>query len=46
MLYERYDPYSPNNKTKYNVHCKGGSSGGGSSGQVSYPAYMETIHST
>ena len=44
-MFERYDPYDPNNVTKYNVHCKGSSGGGGSSGAVSYPAYIQTIHS-
>ena len=28
------------------TECKGGSSGGGGTGQVSYPAYMQTIHET
>jgi len=28
------------------VECKGGGGGGGGSGKVSYPAYMETMHST
>ena len=28
------------------TECKGGGGGGGGSGQVSYPTYMETMHST
>lgn len=47
MFTSRYDPYNPMiEPISRLVNCKGGSSGGGSSGAVSYPAYMETIHST
>ena len=44
-MFKRYNPYDPSNRTKYNVHCKGGGGGGSSSGAVSHSAYLETIHS-
>jgi len=44
-MFERYDPYNPDNVIKFNVHCKGGGGGGSSSGAVSHSAYLETIHS-
>ena len=48
MITSRYDPYNPMiEPISILVNCKGDSSGGGgSSGAVSYPAYMETKHST
>ena len=45
MITSRYDPYNPTVESISKlVNCKGG--GGSSSGAVSYPTYMETIHST
>ena len=45
MITSRYDPYDPTVESISKlVNCKGG--GGSSSGAVSYPTYMETMHST